>query len=337
MKAGLRYLGLILSFLLFFTLEAQNERPINEQDPGTILLDSSSNKNGFWRASPQFNKAKFYGLTGGALGIYSGITIALSTTWYSEFDQSSFHFYNDNGEWLQMDKFGHSWTTYAEARYGMHLYEWTGLSQRKAAWLGVAWAMTAQLTIEVLDGFSAKWGASPGDLLANTSGAALLLAQEYAWQEQRFLLKFSSGRVDYSMYDPSIQERANNLFGATNRERILKDYNGQSYWLSFKPARVLGRTSRMPNWLTLSLGYGAEGILGGFENEWENAEGEIIVRNDIPRTRRYFLSLDIDFSQIETRNVFLRTLFDAVNILKVPAPSLEINSRGDLKFHPLYW
>lgn len=300
-------------------------------------LSAQEKKSIFERDSiSNFNKVRFYGLTGSALLAYTGITYSLSTTWYSEFDQSAFHFYNDNGEWLQMDKAGHSWTTYAEARYGMGLYQWTGLTRRQAAWTGVAWAMGAQLTIEVLDGFSTRWGASPGDILANSLGAGLLIGQEYLWNEQRILLKFSAHSVDYSMYDNSIQERAGSLFGLPIQERLLKDYNGQSYWVSFNPYVLTGRKSSIPEWLCISLGYGAEGILGGFENEWME-EGELIVRDDVPRIRQYYLSLDLDLSRIKTKSHFLKTLFEAINILKIPAPAIELNSQGDLSFHALYW
>ena len=318
----MKYLLLFLCLVLASELSGQEKQQLSKTDSTAEFYP--------------LNKCRLYGLTGSAVAIYTGITYSLSTTWYSEFDQSSFHFYNDNGEWLQMDKAGHSWTTYAEARYGMGLYRWTGLTRRQAAWTGVAWAMTAQLTIEVLDGFSTRWGASPGDLLANSAGAGFLLGQEYLWNEQRMLLKFSSHSVDYSNYDAIIQERAGSLFGRPMRERLLKDYNGQSYWLSFNPLVLTGRSSAIPEWLCVSLGYGAEGILGGFENEWIK-DDELIVRNDVQRVRQFYLSLDVDFSRIKTRSSFLKTIFEAVNILKIPAPALELNSKGDLKFHAVYW
>jgi len=36
----------------------------------------------------------------------------LSVLWYADYPHTSFHFINDNSEWLQMDKAGHLTTAY---------------------------------------------------------------------------------------------------------------------------------------------------------------------------------------------------------------------------------
>ena len=37
-----------------------------------------------------------------------GLTLlALNQMWYADFERSKFHTFNDNNEWLQMDKMGH--------------------------------------------------------------------------------------------------------------------------------------------------------------------------------------------------------------------------------------
>src|ERR1700742_236943 len=43
---------------------------------------------------------------------YGGSLIILNNTWYKNYPRSSFHTFNDDGEWLQVDKFGHAWTAY---------------------------------------------------------------------------------------------------------------------------------------------------------------------------------------------------------------------------------
>ena len=45
--------------------------------------------------------------------------------------------------------------------------------------------------IEILDGQSAEWGASSGDLIANSLGSFLAIGQELKWNEQRIQLKYS--------------------------------------------------------------------------------------------------------------------------------------------------
>jgi hypothetical protein len=42
----------------------------------------------------------------------SGTLGGLYVAWYSQYDQESFHFFDDSKEWLQMDKVGHSATAY---------------------------------------------------------------------------------------------------------------------------------------------------------------------------------------------------------------------------------
>jgi hypothetical protein len=47
--------------------------------------------------------------------------------------------------------------------------------------------------------------------------------------------------------------------------------------------------------------------------------------------------LDLDLTKIETNSEFLKTIFSIVNFVKIPAPALEINSKGDISFHYLYF
>ncbi len=56
---------------------------------------------------------------------------------------------------------------------------------------------------------------------------------------------------------------------------LLKDYNGQSYWLSFNVFSFLD-IEKIPKWLYLSLGYGGEGMISGKE-----------FQPDIPFYQRY--------------------------------------------------
>ncbi len=208
--------------------------------------------------------------------------------------------------------------------------------------------MLLQSTIEVMDGFSAKWGFSLSDMGFNLLGGGLFLSQELGWQEQRFLVKTSYMEPTYSQ-DPfvsldgaattSLMERARDLYGISYAERFLKGYNGLTVWLSANPASFSKSSKgRWPSWLNLAAGYGAENLFGGFENRWET-NGHVFVADDRlhPRFSQYYLSLDIDFSRIPTRKPWLKTLFHTINWLKVPAPAIEFQSRGRVRIHPLMW
>jgi uncharacterized protein YfiM (DUF2279 family) len=120
-----------------------------------------------------------------------GTLIALDQLWFSDHPRSGFHFKDDNNQWKQMDKIGHMMTSYYVGRTGMNALNWAGVSKKNQLIYGATFGFTFLTAVEVLDGFSKKWGASWGDILANASGTGLLIGQEILWEEQRITLKYS--------------------------------------------------------------------------------------------------------------------------------------------------
>lgn len=325
------FIFLIFCCLFFHTsvTSAQDNVSKNEvPKPRLGLLDIASEP----------HKGRIIGLTAWSLGSYTATMISLNNVWYSQYERSSFHFFNDNKEWLQMDKVGHAWTSYSEGLYGVALFRWAGLQDKKAIWIGGMVGTFFQAGIEVLDGFSAQWGASVGDLIANSTGSAMVIAQELAWREQRIRLKFSGHQPDYSGYEAPLQARAVDLYGTNLAEQLLKDYNGQTYWLTVNPSMFMKNpNSKFPKWLSVAFGYGGEGIFGGHFNQWTDDDGVYWdYEGVIPRTRQYYLSLDVDLDRIQTNSKLLRMILGAVNILKFPAPTLEFSKSGT-KFHAIYF
>ena len=151
-------------------------------------------------------------------------------------------------------------------------------------------------------------------------------------KEQKIQFKLSYWPVQYG----SLESRANHLFGKTGVEKLLKDYNGQTYWASINPV-ILFPGYKGPHWLNLAIGYGARTMLGGYENTWIDANGAVVNRNDILRYRRFYLSLDIDLSRIKTKNRLLKSVFSAANVLKIPAPAIELSTRVSMRFHPIFY
>nr|MBA2745208.1 DUF2279 domain-containing protein [Flavisolibacter sp.] len=81
-------------------------------------------------------------------------------------------------------------------------------------------------------------------------------------------------------------------------------------------------------WLNLAIGYGAEGMFGGYENIGFDKNGNLnFDRRDIPRTRQWYLSPDIDLTRIKTNSKFLRSAFYVLNMVKIPAPALELSNK----------
>ena len=268
------------------------------------------------------------------IAAYGVILAGLYSTWYKDYPQSGFHTFNDGAEWLQVDKMGHAYSAYAESRISMEMWRWTGISRKKRIWLGGLSGAAYQTIIEVLDGFSSQWGWSWGDFGANIFGSGLLVSQELAWDQQRIQMKWSFHRKKYA--DEMLNQRSNNLYGSGTLERMLKDYNGQTYWISSGIQQWFPK-SHIPKWLQISVGSGAEGLFGARENKSTDSYGNIIfTRTDIPRIRQWYLAPDIDFTKIRTRKKGVRLALNVLSLIKFPAPALEY-SNGKLVFHYIYF
>lgn len=279
-------------------------------------------------------KNRFWLVAGAHAALWTGSYIALNKAWYAGYPKSSFHFFNDNGEWNQMDKAGHAWTAYQISRLSTGLWKWSGVNDKTGAWLGGLSGLAYQSIIEIQDGFSSEWGFSWGDMTANALGAASFVVQQLAWKDQRIQIKLSYWPYEYT--SPELVARRNQLFGKTLAEKILKDYNSQTYWVSAN-VHAFFAGSAWPAWLNMAAGYSSDGMLGGYANTWTDKQGNTFNRFDIPRVRRFFLSPDIDLTRIKTKNKLLKTVFSIANMVKIPAPAIELNSKGKFKVHALYY
>jgi hypothetical protein len=216
----------------------------------------------------------------------------------------------------------------------MQMWRWAGMERKKRIWIGGMSGAVYQTVIEVLDAHSTGWGWSWGDFSANILGSGSLVAQELAWDEQRIRFKFSFHKKNYA--DPTLDQRSDKLFGNSLAERMLKDYNGQTYWASAN-LKSFFKNSRLPDWLSVAVGYGAEGMFGGTANIAKDENGNIIFnRPDIKRYRQWFLAPDIDLTKIKTNKKGVRFLFTVLSAFKFPTPSLEYGN-GKFKLHALHF
>ncbi|MEM1321035.1 MAG: DUF2279 domain-containing protein [Bacteroidota bacterium] len=303
----------------------------------------------FLQPADTFHKGRFWtsAITGGI--VYGSVVVGLNELWYADYPRTSFQFFDDRGEWNDMDKYGHLFTTYFESRWSYTGARWAGIERRKAIWLGASLGMLYQTTVEMLDAFSEEWGFSIADMAYNTLGAAVFVSQEFIWQEQRIVLKVSSNPLSYpntpiasdsGQDNYPLSQRAEELFGGSYPASFLKDYNAMTIWASanlrsFMPNK---KHSKLPPWLNVAVGVGAGNMYGGFANQWEE-DGETYRLDDdlYPRYRQFYLSLDIDLTRIKTKSHFLKTLFGLVNVIKIPAPTFEVNTLGQVRFHPIYF
>lgn len=287
-----------------------------------LAASSQSKVDTFLTPSDTLNKPRRQALIIAESSV-AGITLlGLNQIWYADFERSKFHTINDNNEWLQMDKMGHVFSSYQLGKHGAHLLNWSGVDKKDQLIYGATLGFAFLTTVEVLDGFSKEWGFSWGDMLANASGTGLYIGQELLWKEQRIALKFSFHQTKYASQRP---DKLGNGF----LEQILKDYNGQTYWLSGN-LHTFFKEKGLPKWLNVAVGYGADGMLTGLKD----VDNQLLT--NISRQRQFYLSFDVNLSNIETNSKVLKLFFDVFNMIKIPFPTLEINKKGCV-FHLFYY
>lgn len=248
-------------------------------------------------------------------------SVGLYYLWYKKFPKSRFHFINDNREWFQVDKIGHATTAYNVSVMQHDLLRWSGVKPNGAIVGGALTSLAFLSIVEVMDGFSKGWGFSGGDMLANLSGAALFAAQQKGWGDQRIGLKFSASFSPYAKYN-------NNLLGKQWASRIMKDYNGQTYWLSLNLRSFMAAGSKFPSWANIAVGYGGDGMIGANNNPSSVKEKEIPA---FKRTRQFYLAPDADLFRIKSSQAVNAPLY-LLRFIKTPVPAIEFNSDGKLKF-----
>ncbi|WP_411768886.1 DUF2279 domain-containing protein [Winogradskyella sp. A3E31] len=284
-------------------------------------VNSQSRLNQFLTPSDTLNKPRRNFVIISEAALATSTLIALDQLWYADFERSSFKTTNDNSEWLQLDKAGHVYSAYQLGRIGATALNWSGVSEKDQLIYGATLGLGFLTAVEVFDGFSEEWGFSWGDMLANATGTGLYVGQQLLWDEQRISLKYSFNRTEFASQNPD-------KLGDGLAEEFLKDYNGQTYWLSFNINSFLN-TNFLPDWLNFAVGYGGTGMLTG------NDQNELFL-NQNPR-RQYYLSLDIDLTRIKTNSQVLKSIFSVFNTIKVPFPTVEYTDKTGFKLYYIYF
>jgi uncharacterized protein YfiM (DUF2279 family) len=248
---------------------------------------------------------------------YTVSLIALNELWYNDYDRSSFHFFDDNDEWLQMDKAGHAYSAYTLSKLSDEVFKLSSLNREKR----LLWASASSLiflsTIEVFDGYSSNWGFSWGDMIANTSGVGIYYIHERLWEQQLVRLKYSYHNTSYRKQRPE-------TLGENTLEGAFKDYNGQSYWLSLNLNGL--SKSLNPEWLNLAIGYGGEQMVFARQSA-----------NSSIAYRQYYIGLDVDLERIRTSKKWLKQCLKIANCIKFPLPTIEFREGKTPVYHLFYF
>lgn len=265
-----------------------------------------------------FDKKKFNTLVVVSATAYVGGMIGLNQLWYENQQRQQFQFFNDNAEWNQVDKLGHFYSAFQLSHIAQRAFLWTGVPEKKANLIGALTGFALVAPIELFDGYSEAYGASTGDLIADAAGSVFFYGQQALWNEVRIHPKFSYHHSDYAAL-------RSDILGNTTSSRILKDYNGQTHWLSFDIDKF---APSFPRWLNVAVGYGAEQMIYGRDHQ-NHVYG-------LYPYRQFYLAIDPDLTAIRSRNKTVRTLLFLANMIKLPAPTLEW-SQKKVHFHGFYF
>jgi Predicted periplasmic lipoprotein (DUF2279) len=288
--------------------------------PSTTTAAAAAAAAGLPPDSAQRRTRRLPWLVAGTAASYGIIYTGLTTVWYSG-ERVPLHWFNDLPEWQQLDKCGHVWGAFQESRAAVDMLRWAGLPEKKAIWYGAFVGFAVQSPIEILDGFDPAYGASATDLAANFLGSAGVLGQQLAWHDIRLLPKLSFRLTPYAAQRP-------NVLGSNLPERLLKDYNGQTYWLCADLQAFSTKKLPWPRWLQPALGYGGRDMV--YNDDGSNAA------QGLRPYRQFYLSLDVDLRRIPTRSPLLKKVFYTLSIFHLPAPALEINGRQGVVGHWLF-
>lgn len=244
---------------------------------------------------------------------YAGISVYTYYSWYYQYNSGKFHFFDDSREWLAMDKVGHFFSAYSLTNFNSDLLK--NCSQSRIASPIMTFSYLA--SIEVMDGFSEGWGFSISDLLFDLAG---IMAASFLHDDVQF--KFSFHQTKWANQRPE-------LLGNNLGQQILKDYNGQTYWISMPFSRI---DNYLPDFLMFSFGYGAEAMIYGSSYEQD------IILPELNSYRQFYLSLDINWWKIINQTIIgkWKYIFYPLKYIKTPMPTIEL-SQKKLKFHSFYF
>jgi uncharacterized protein YfiM (DUF2279 family) len=261
-----------------------------------------------------------------AIGVTATVALGsfyfLNELWYEDYPRSSMHSFDDSQEWLQMDKAGHFFSTYTLSDQYYQVLRRSHFQHREAAWIAGSASLFYLSGVELLDGFSAQWGWSWSDMLANTCGSSLFLLQQLKWNEQRIRLKFSYRNSAYAMFNSE-------QLGRNFQQRLFKDYNAQTYWMSCNVSSFLASDAAFPRWLNVAIGYGA--------TKMTTARINYSDVNNFNRTREFYLSFDADLERLRWKKKWLKRTMQILSFIKIPGPTFEIRSDGKMKWHPVFF
>ena len=260
------------------------------------------------------------------IGVPSAAVISLvgiNEVWYKNYARSDFHFFDDLKEWNGMDKIGHACTSYQLNKVSHSLFKKNNI--KKPLLKSSVYTFGYMLGVELLDGYSTEWGFSIYDVIGNGLGTILYTFQERKFKNQPFKIKFSSHKSTYASCRPS-------LLGENRLQQILKDYNGQTYWLTFNYNELWNKRIKLFDYIDFAFGYSIDGFTGGHNNpEISSCNCLINDCNNLKRTSQFIFSVDLNTSKIKNKHPILGKFLLPFDIVKIPFPAFILNNSKNFK------
>ena len=234
--------------------------------------------------------------------------------WWSGEKAKHFFFRADwDEDFRDQDKFGHMFGGFHLARIGGALLRDACASKHHALIWSAAYATLFQLQIEIWDGMYKKYGFSYADLLANTTGMALAVAQQQHPHLRAIKLTMSYRRS-------AAMRNARNIPGEL---RPSLDYSGQTYWFSADINALLPANARgyWPSFLRISAGHSI--------TDWIDPT----TGDNMRAKRKLLLSIDLDLEKLPGNNPLWKTVKRNLSYAHLPSPALQFTPR----FEALKW
>jgi uncharacterized protein YfiM (DUF2279 family) len=253
----------------------------------------------------------------GQIITYTGFTYEMSQQFFNTPHLSDFHLKQDLNTWRGMDKFFHAFGSYQFLALLYQTNKWTGMKDKRALNLAFWESTLFGTTKEYCDGRIDVGGWSWYDIEMNFTGNLFFYLQQRFLNKQLIQYKYSYGNSHLQHYYPE-------TLGSSWKNYWFRDYNGQTFWVSVSLGNMNLTQNKWLKPIAFCLGYGADNLIYELSNK----------NIDLKRYSQLYLGLDIDLTQIETKNKFLKTTFLLLNRLRFPLPSIEYNSLNQFKFHP---
>lgn len=243
----------------------------------------------------------------------AGLFIYFKRAWWSGPKAEKFFFRPDWDEnFRDQDKFGHLLGGFHLARMGDALLRASCVSEPKAIAIAAAYATLFQLQIEIYDGMYDKYGFSYPDLIANTAGMSLAVAQHFHPKLRAFKPTISYWPTDA-------------LRNGHNAElRPSLDYSGQTYWISTSVNDLLPDEKKKywPSIVRVSVGHSI--------TDWIEPSNGANLRAQ----RKILLSLDLDADKLPGNNPAWNRVKHTLSFIRFPAPALQLTP--DIKLIGIY-